>query len=71
MIQNSNNIRRKKVGKTALDWRRREKIVYQMQIEDRACTICINVRRGGKICAECLKSGELRINWIKKDYLHL
>ena len=50
------------MGNTVKDWRRREKLVYQMQVEDKACTICVNVRKGGKICKECLV-GEARINW--------
>jgi len=44
------------------EWKQRQKEVYQMQIEDKACTICVNVRKGGKICKECLKD-ETRKNW--------
>ena len=30
--------------------------IFKMQIEDRACTICAYVYRGGKICKECLEN---------------
>ena len=47
---------------TEEDWRVREEIVYRLQIEDKACTICVHVRRGGKICKECLASRTMK-NW--------
>ena len=27
--------------------------IYKMQIRDKACTICVYVGKGGKICADC------------------
>lgn len=38
-----------------------ESAIYAMQIRDRACTICMNVDKGGKICEQ---RGEGRVNWI-------
>ena len=35
--------------------------IYKMQVQDRACTICVNVGKGGKICKVC---GDERINWV-------
>ena len=52
-----------KMTNTVKDWKQREKLVYQMQVKDKACTICANVRKGGKICREC---GDTRINWEKE-----
>ena len=37
-----------------------EQRIYGAQIRDKACTICVNVGTGGKICKEC---GESRKNW--------
>ena len=48
------------MSKTVKDWRRREHLVYQMQVKDKACTICVNVNKGGKVCKEC---GDTRKNW--------
>lgn len=36
--------------------------IYKLQIKDKACTICVNVSKGGKICKECTDSGN-RNNW--------
>jgi len=39
-----------------------EKKLHKMRIKDKACTICLNVWKGGRICNECIKSGK-RKNW--------
>ncbi len=48
------------MGTQLYPMRTNEQKVYEMQVRDKACTICVNVGIGGKICDEC---GEARKNW--------
>ena len=50
------------------NWRKLQEVVYQMQIKDKACTICVYVWARGrrKICGECEVSGT-RKNWKLGD----
>jgi len=64
-IQDWENMHRASVLSPILSWKElkiRAEQVYQMQIKDKACTICVNVHKGGAICKECLVS-RTRKNW--------
>ena len=39
-----------------------DNFIYRMQVIDKACTICVHVFKGGKICKECI-SGENKPLW--------
>jgi len=39
-----------------------DEFIYRMQVIDKACTICVHVFKGGKICKKCI-GGENKPLW--------
>ena len=51
------------------NWRKKlvkqDRLIYQRQLRDKACTICRYAWKGGKICQEC---GDEKVNWIEAEF---